>query len=283
MVDKDDRLDRYEVSDARLLEMSRSIFTFIEKDKLIKRPEGGYEFALKRTFKEYMNLCDGERFASQPAPASFCTAFLVSPDLALTAGHCVEDDELDNFCSKYYLVFDYEMKSAGSARTVFTDDQVAECSRVEARNYVTSSTEPDYTVLRLARAMPGRKPLRLAKGSPAVGANLMTIGYPKGLPEKFILKSRVLPGTKPHFFSTDTDIFRGNSGGPAINASYEVAGIASHCGGAFASPSEPDFVMDNASGCNRTFVCSTASGCKPLNNWTKINEVVGLVPVLAGL
>lgn len=282
VVDNDDRMDRYEIKDARLLEMSRSVFTFIEKEQLIKRPEGGFEFALKRNYKQYMKLCDGERFAEQPAPGTFCTGFLVSPDLALTAGHCVENDELRNFCSKYYLVFDYEMTSASSARTVFTDEQVVECSAVAARNYA-SLQEPDYTLLRLAGPMPGRKPLRLAKGTPADGVNIMTIGHPKGLPKKFVLKSKVLPVKSANFFATDTDIFKGNSGGPAINASYEVSGIASHYGGDLASPTDPDFLGDNAAGCNRTFVCATAKGCKPVNNWTKIGEVVRRVPELSGL
>jgi len=78
----DDRADRYQVRDARLLAAADAIFTFIPKEGLERLPGGGFAFSKKRTHQEYLNLCPGEKFASQPAPGTFCTGFLAKPDVA---------------------------------------------------------------------------------------------------------------------------------------------------------------------------------------------------------
>jgi hypothetical protein len=46
-----------------------------------------------------------------PIPNHGCTAFLVAPDLAATAGHCTLVAPLEQIC----LVFGYEMRDDGRA------------------------------------------------------------------------------------------------------------------------------------------------------------------------
>ncbi len=45
---------------------------------------------------KHLPLCEGERFSGQPQ-GSYCTAFLIGENLAVTAGHCVKSqDDCDN-------------------------------------------------------------------------------------------------------------------------------------------------------------------------------------------
>lgn len=254
----DDRSDRYQIRDARLLGAADAIFTFIPKEGLERAPGGKYAFKLKRTHREYLNLCPGEKFASQPAPGTFCTGFLAKPDVAVSAGHCVENDELQNFCDKYYLVFDYYMEGADSPRTTFTDSQVYACSSVLARRYEDTAAA-DYSILKLSRPALGRAPLKIRNsGKMADNARLAAIGHPKGLPQKFVLNSRILDNSPALFFASDIDAFHGNSGGPVLNMdTMEVEGLVIRMSGAYQG--DGDYITDAARQCSKLYITTGKS------------------------
>lgn len=254
----DDRSDRYQVRDAGLLGAADAIFTFIPKEGLERVPGGKFAFKLQRTHQEYLNLCPGEKFAAQPAPGTFCTGFLAKPDIAVSAGHCVENDELQNFCDKYYLVFDYFMEGAYSPRTTFTDSQVYTCSSVLARRFEDTAAA-DYSILKLSRPALGRAPLRIRNsGKMADNSRLATIGHPKGLPQKFVLNPRILDNSPALFFASDIDAFHGNSGGPVINMdTMEVEGLIIRLAGAYQG--DGDYIPDAAGRCNKLFTTTGKS------------------------
>jgi len=267
----DKRLDRYQVTDRRMLDASRSVFTFIDKSGLLLRADGKYEFASKRTHKEYVNLCPGGNFGDQPAPGGFCTGFLAGPDTGVTAGHCVENDELDNFCSKYYIIFDYYMEDASTPRTVFDPSQVYTCSSLVKREYDDNG---DFTVLKLSRPAADRPVLKVrAEGKIDDGAKLSAVGYPKGLPQKFVMNFSVLDNSGPLYFATDMDAFHGNSGGSVFNtATMEVEGLVIMMDGNIEG--DGDYVKD-PSGCNKLFITDPSSSRMMIERSAAFSPLLG--------
>ncbi|MBI4403411.1 MAG: trypsin-like peptidase domain-containing protein [Deltaproteobacteria bacterium] len=272
----DKRMDRYQMTDERLLQYANSTFTFVKKEMLTRGPNGKYRFSRMKTHKENLNLCPGERFGEQPAPGTFCTGFIATADLAVTAGHCIESDELTNFCDKYLLLFDYSMADVSTANVEFDDSQVLACESVVAREFHSRPFGPggDYAILRLRHGVVNRKPIPIHRGELDNKAIISTIGYPKGLPQKFVLSSTVVDNEHDYFFSTDTDILHGNSGGPAINLqTYEIEGIAVRLNGIIEKDTfDGDYILDRRRNCRRLFVCKQSEGCQASVDWTRASS-----------
>lgn len=273
----DDRTDSYQVQSPVLANASKSIFTFIDKDGLALRPDGKYEFSRKRTQQEYLNLCPGEKFAAQPAPGSFCTGFLAGPDVGVSAGHCIEDDELQNFCDKYYLVFDYVMNGPGEAATVFSPEQIYTCSSVIKRFYAAGqygAEASDFAVLRLSRAAEGRPVLKIrSEGKVADNAVIGTIGHPKGLPQKFVTAAKITDNSPTVTFNTDLDSFHGNSGGPAINMETgAVEGLLIRIGGYYQN--DGDYVLDSVRQCKKSFIADPSRSAMVIVRTTSFAQYV---------
>lgn len=220
IVGEDDRKEWFEVADARLRELGRSTAVLIpKKDQLLEKTATGYRLvAGTPTHGEQDKLCPGETFSDQPSPG-FCTTFLVAPDILATAGHCMEHG-----CESAYFVFDFLKKSAGSATTSFTGDQVFECERV-----LDIDKNTDWALVKLRRFVPGRAPFRLrASGEPALATPLAVLGYPRGLPLKIAAGAKVEENQNAEdiYFEANLDTFGGNSGSPVVNAvTHEVEGI----------------------------------------------------------
>lgn len=158
------------------------------------------------------NLCDGERFAAQPA-AGFCSGTLIAPNLVLTAGHCVNEFS----CPRIAMVFNYSMASANSLRSVPLTD-VFTCAGIIAR---VENDNSDFAVVQLDRPATPRfspAPVRTGRASVQTGDGLVMIGSPSGIPLKIDDGGSVRDPGAGNYIVATTDSFGGNSGSGVYDA-----------------------------------------------------------------
>lgn len=206
---QDDRQDLYAYQgDSQWVERARvSSAAMIHVDDIRIMPDGAVQL-LAPTLQEYAELCSDQRFLNQPT-AAFCSGTLIDDDLVLTAGHCVESQEV---CSATRFVFNYAMADEANLTPIVEDD-VFSCEEV----VVAQATSADYAVIRLDRAATPRfvsAPVRGDGGAVPVDSRLVVIGCPTGLPTKiddggFVRDAR---GSELDYFVATTDSFHGSSG-----------------------------------------------------------------------
>ena len=216
-----------------------------------------------------VNLCPEEKFSNQPIVSS-CTAFLVAPDLIMTAGHCVED-EID--CKKQTWVVDYDTPKdfiAPHASVTFSKSQTYTCAELVKWS---KNTKADYALIRLNRKVLGREPLKLRRKGKTLDEEMLTIiGHPLGIPKVIVDKIFIRNNSLDEFIVTNADAFTGNSGSPVLGASSGlVEGIL--------IKGDKDFLPDYRRGCQNYARCGD-SMCKgetiqrstelPLKNIPKI-------------
>lgn len=176
-------------------------------------------------------LCEEEPFAQQVAPG-FCTAFLITPQLVATAGHCVNGHTR---CEQMAFAFGYAKTSPDEDPIRVPIEDVYRCEELIGRLYnpyeepeMISSGEfwYDWAVIKLDRPVTGRAPVKLMEGEPLkTGAPLRVLGHPSGLPMK-LTEGDVISDTKERYFNTTLDIYQGNSGSPVFDAvDGDVQGI----------------------------------------------------------
>lgn len=192
-----------------------------------------------------LNVCDGEKFLEQPLVAS-CTAFLVAPDLIVTAGHCVKD-KYD--CKKQTWVLDYDSAGdfTGPKGTItFPKDKTYSCKELVSWS---ENNNLDFALIKLDREVVGRSPLKVRReGKLATNESLMVIGHPLGMPKMLADNILVRDNAPTYFFKTNADTFSGNSGSPVFGMiSGMVEGILIR--------GDEDFEMDIDLGCQRMARC----------------------------
>ncbi|MEA9358308.1 serine protease [Bacteriovorax sp. PP10] len=198
-----------------------------------------------RDLKSGLNICDGEKFLEQPLVAS-CTAFLVGPDLIVTAGHCIKD-KYD--CKKQTWILDYDSAGdfTGPKGTInFPKDKSYTCKDLVSWS---ENNNLDYALIKLDREVVGRTPLKVRReGKVASNESLMVIGHPLGMPKMLADNILVRDNSSTFFFKTNADTFSGNSGSPVFGAvSGMVEGILVR--------GDEDFEMDIDLGCQRMSRC----------------------------
>lgn len=173
------------------------------------------------TLGERFNLCNDEVLASMPTVAG-CSGTIISENLVLTAGHCVDSSD----CSNLRIVLNYELNSSDNLRVLTTED-VFSCKEVLThRNAGTL----DYAIVRVDRPIVGINPavLRLSDDSVKKDAKVTAIGYPSGSPKVLSLGARVFEprAATKDFFTANIDSFSGSSGsGVYDESSKELIGI----------------------------------------------------------
>lgn len=276
----DHRVDYNQVSDSAIRSLARSVFTFMLKEDLVQT-HGRYEFVKHDTLQKTLGLCSGERFGKQTSVPTRCSGFLISPDLGVTAGHCVSPLAVKDFCKNYYVVFDYHMHRGGQAPSNLGKSSVYACDRIASLAFNPSGRTDDYAVLHFSRRVEHRPSLKYRKaGKIADRAGVFMIGYPRGLAEKFSLDRKVSTNADPSYFSADLDCFHGNSGSPVFNSrTLEVEGIFVRGDGDFpgSNDSNPqmigDFLYDRAQKCYRTLICRKGDGCTATMDSTRISRI----------
>jgi hypothetical protein len=176
------------------------------------------------TLASAMNVCASESFAQQPMLAE-CSGTWLGDDLVLTAGHCVDDEEL---CRSLYFVFGF---SLGTTDAVTLDaGRVFECDSVLARE-VSAFDAPeqlDYAVVRLDRPVDDGEFLGVRRELANPGERLVLIGNGLGLPTKIDDAATVIYG-RPltrDYFEVHMDNFHRGSGSGVFDEAHRLIGIA---------------------------------------------------------
>lgn len=212
----DDRKDLYQVTEPALLRVADSVVALVEASDLEKTAAGRYQLSTS-VYQDDYDLCDSEPFARQPL-GCFCTGFLVAPDVVATAGHCVRSTRgLRNV----RFVFGFRMLNARRARTTFGANDVYEGAELIAR--AETETGADWGLVRLARRVVGRAPLRVrTSGKIADARRVFVVGHPNGLPAKLAGGAHVRHNRRGTVFVANLDTYGGNSGSPVFDERTRV-------------------------------------------------------------
>lgn len=230
----DSRVDIKKIYDSRIQNISKSVAgrvynysfnTVINDDTRVS-----FDQVLPLSHPRAQNICKEEKFASQPT-ASDCTGFLIAEDLLVTAGHCAVKmgetvvNESTYECETHSWVFDYREGDGPDTLNLknFDSSKIYGCSKVI---HGVWEEENDFALIQLDRKVLDRKPLKLSRnGSVKRNTPLFVIGHPSGLPLKYADGAKVFD-VKKDYFSTNLDVFGGNSGSPVFNKhTLEVEGI----------------------------------------------------------
>ena len=162
---------------------------------------------------QVITLCGDPKFADQPNPGN-CTGFLVAPDLLVTAGHCVRDQQA---CLDGEWIFDFQTDINGKVDLDIPADRVYSCKRI-IRSMLPDESGMDFSLIQLDRPTIDRPSLDINIAE-KVGMNdkVLMIGSPLGLPLKISPDAHVRYDEEVSFFSTNLDSFLGNSGSPVFN------------------------------------------------------------------
>lgn len=247
--DEDNRLEYKDIPVARSFDGKRSVLAIVPNQNIVSLKNGEFIIDGKKIGDE-RQLCSSEVFRQQLAVAD-CTAFLVAPNIAVTAGHCVtriEDCKTRKFIQNYAVESNGDMEDSFSIYT----EHVATCTEVLGREK-NSATGLDYAILKLDKDLIADHYFQIrSSGSVSLGANLTVIGYPSGLPLKYTQNSIVRNNSNPVFFQMNADTFGGNSGSPVID---EVTGIVE----GILVRGERDYELDRAKNCYKVTKCVSGS------------------------
>lgn len=207
---------RHESTDSTVpRHIANAVCILVDAQKLRAAPHG---FRLETTvFGLWYVLCPGQPFADQPM-LGFGTGFLVAGDVIATAGHCLEDRDIDDV----KFLFDFEVSAEG-VRHDRTPAEVYHGIEVLDRVYTTDAE--DYAFVRLDREVKGASPLPICDVEPQKGEKIYVVGHPLGLPKKYAGDAEVTDASPYSHFVANLDAFGGNSGSPVLDAQHRVRGI----------------------------------------------------------
>ena len=171
------------------------------------------------TFVQTHKTSKGAMESTASATSSkFCSGSLISSNLFLTAGHCVDSGTVGEF-----VAFNFE-RAAGST-ALLTQTHVSITAVVE-----DSLGGVDYAILRL-NGTPGSTfgVASVAAGDPTVGSAITIIGHPGGQPKQ------IEAGTVASFSSNfvrygNVDTLGGSSGSGILNSSGQIVGVHTNGG-----------------------------------------------------
>ncbi len=235
----DGRHDTQNVSDPRLISIASRGVALMNKKDLVEKDATHY-WLNGESYGKTLNLCPGERFFDQPS-VSFCSGLLITPDIILTAGHCLHTQA---GCSETAVVFDYQSRTLPRSSAYF-------CKEIL---YEVDTDNLDLAFVRLDRKVKDRAPYNLKEiAVPKKGDSLVMIGHPSGLPQK-ITVGGITRGTDLYHIKASLDAFEYNSGSPVFERrSMKFAGIL--------VAGEEDFVPQEPNTCSTAKVCPE-HGCR---------------------
>lgn len=214
----DNRQDFYEIRDFDVKRNATAVAS-IWPEHLVEDKGDYYRLRPWTTLGRVKNLHTDEKYYNQPV-GSYCSAFLVSPTIAVSAGHCLTEPSK---IKKARIVFGYHMTSRHSYNSFIPKNHVYKVKRVIAYE-LDNQTKNDFIVFELDRPCYAFQPLKLARQDVRKGQNVYIIGYPSGMPLKYAPGARV-QSIRHLYFTATVDSFGGNSGSPIFNSRDEVVGI----------------------------------------------------------
>lgn len=254
----DDRLDEYQVTDTNILGVGDSTCVHVLSSDITDNGDGTFTLA-SRTFNDFINaqyggpLCADEPFRDQPNPGC-CSGFLVAPNIVATAGHCIENA---GDCSNAVYVFGFVMTDATTPVLTIDQSEIYYCDGI-----IDRSDNPDWALIQLDREVTNHNPLEIrTSGKVADGQDLLVIGHPVGLPQKYANNATVSDNSPSNHFEANLDTYMGNSGSAVFNAdTLVVEGIL--------VLGQEDFVQDG--NCWRSNECPD-TGCGT-GNWESVTR-----------
>ncbi len=252
---EDNRLDWFESPGLTKDYWARATLALIPNGHLVAK-NGEYVISAS-TYKNSVNLCPGQPFENQPS-AAYCSGFLVSDDLVVTAGHCVRD-QYD--CNSANFVFDFAKKDSMQTSYSVPNSSVYGCAEL----VVSETGTRDFAVVRLDRKVTDRTPLNVRRGgSLGRGDQVMLVGHPMGLPSKIADGGFVQ--TVGNKIEASVDAFAANSGSVILNS---VSGLVE----GILVAGEVDFVYQD--GCRVEARCGSNCDGEVI---TPISQVLSYIP-----
>lgn len=248
----DNRIDFYEESDISRINNSYGVIALIENDSLKEFKKYyelntiSFEDKVKLKFENKLKLCEDEKFKLQPLGA-FCSGFVLSENLIVTAGHCFKDKKLADI----KFVLDFKLLSQGKINTVFPKNLVFTGKKVLMKSSIKEGI--DFALIETNELIPSDRVLDVNRlGYVKIKDEVYVIGHPLGLPLKIADGAQVRLNSNPLYFKANLDTYGGNSGSPVFSSiTHEVVGIL--------IKGEKDFV--NIKGCLESKPCPD-KGCK---------------------
>ena len=215
----DDRIDVYQETNPDKVTWAASTCALIYTSRLTEHADGSYTISAPAAYLRYgLPPCDGEPFGNQPT-ASYCTAFMIGPDLLATAGHCYNSSSFSNT----RFVFGFHMLDSTTPRLTFSKNEVYRGVEIVSSQSIGSF---DHCVVRVDRPIqaPGARAFEIRRdGSIAPGEFVGVVGHPSGLPLKLAFGNTfVRTSVETGFFVANLDTYGGNSGSPVINAATGI-------------------------------------------------------------
>jgi len=238
---EDDRRDVFESPNALYKQLSNSTAAMISSYSL---EEEGDDYIIKGSTLEEDGICPDAKFAKQVTAAN-CSGFLVTDQLLVTAGHCIEDI---SDCNRYSWVFGFSNNDKEQSTHKIAKSEVYKCTAIVSRRLDNENSD-DYALVKLDRKVKGHIQLKVrTSGKISNGANVLVIGHPSGLPTKISDGAIVRSNSDKVFFQTTLDTFGGNSGSAVFDTKTgTVEGILVR--------GERDYVQDPVMNCARPKVC----------------------------
>ncbi len=203
----DNRLDWWESPGQTTQYWAKATLALVSSSSLVR--EGRSYRLYGPTYKNLVGLCPGQAFSDQPS-VGFCSGFLVSEDLIVTAGHCIQS-EYD--CRDTRFVFDFAKTKEDQKEYRVDENSIYHCKEIVAHE--TGSN--DFAVIRLDRKVEDRTPLNVRRsGALGIGEQVMLIGHPMGLPSKIADGGFVQSSGQKIVASVDA--FSANSGSALFNS-----------------------------------------------------------------
>lgn len=209
---KDDRIDLFNVKDPMIFKNCIATCCLVNSSD-VKSNGNVFELNCSST-----GLCPNENFYGQKKLA-ICSAFAIAPDIIITAGHCINNDNYND----YVVLYGFNIQSSNQ----ITPNSTGKENVYKIKKLLINNAEKDFSVIKIDRPVPKNMiiPIRRS-GKIRDETKLYVAGYPDGLPLKIAMNGKIRNNRNPLFFLTNLDTYHGNSGSPVFDSlTNKVEGI----------------------------------------------------------